>query len=158
VPNGIGVIKLMGQSAGFLASFVALGSGDVDAVLVPEVPIVLEGPSGILPFLHQRIQEQKYAVVVVAEGAGEELSGKSAKTDAGGNKKLAPIGEFIKQKIEDYFERLGEEATVKYIDPSYTVRSGAGQCGRQSPLHATGPKCRPWCHGRIDGLFGWVGE
>jgi 6-phosphofructokinase 1 len=62
----------------------------------------------------------------VAEGAGEELLGASsisAETDAGGNKKLAPIGEFIKQQIEDYFTRLGEEATVKYIDPSYTVRS-----------------------------------
>jgi len=67
VPNGIGIIKLMGRSAGFLAAFAALGSGDADLVLVPEVPIVLEGPDGILPFLRQRLKEQKYAVVVVAE-------------------------------------------------------------------------------------------
>jgi 6-phosphofructokinase 1 len=86
VPNGIGIIKLMGRSAGFLSAFAAIGSGDVDAVLVPEVPIVLEGPDGILPFLRKRVQEQKYAVVVVAEGAGEELLGQSAEVDAGGNR------------------------------------------------------------------------
>ena len=79
-PNGIGVIKLMGREAGFLAAFAALGSGgDVDAVLVPEVPIVLEGPDGILPFIRQRVKEKKYAVVVVAEGAGVELSGRNSR-------------------------------------------------------------------------------
>lgn len=67
MPNGIGIIKLMGRSAGFLAAYAALGSGDVDAVLIPEVPIELEGPNGILPFIHQRLKEQKYAVIVVAE-------------------------------------------------------------------------------------------
>ena len=67
MPNGIGIIKLMGRSAGFLAAFAALGSGDADVVLVPEVPIVLDGPTGILPFLRQRLKEQGYAVVVVAE-------------------------------------------------------------------------------------------
>jgi len=61
--------------------------------------------------------------VVVAEGAGEELLGESAEVDAGGNKKLPPIGEFIKEKIVEYYKSLGDEATVKYIDPSYTVRS-----------------------------------
>jgi len=67
MPNGIGIIKLMGRSAGFLAAYAALGSGDVDAVLIPEVPIELDGPDGILPFIHQRLIEQKYAVIVVAE-------------------------------------------------------------------------------------------
>jgi hypothetical protein len=56
---------------GFLALFVALGSGDVAAVLVPEVPILLEGLSGtILLLLRQCIQKQKYAVVIGVEGAG----------------------------------------------------------------------------------------
>ena len=123
MPNGIGIIKLMGRSAGFLAAYAALGSGDVDCVLVPEVDIVLEGPDGILPFIRQRVKEQKYAVVVVAEGAGEELLGESTMTDAGGNKKLPPIGEFIRCRIEEYFAKLNEECTVKYIDPSYMVRS-----------------------------------
>lgn len=123
VPNGIGIIKLMGRSAGFLAAFAALGSGDVDLVLVPEVPIVLEGPDGILPFLRQRIKEQKYAVVVVAEGAGEDLLGVSEELDAGGNRAKPKIGAYIREAIAKHFESHGEEATIKYIDPSYTVRS-----------------------------------
>jgi 6-phosphofructokinase 1 len=124
-PNGIGIIKLMGRSAGFLAAFAALGSGDVDAVLLPEVPIVLDGPSGLLPFLKRRIEEQNYAVVVVAEGAGEELFQeiKNVIRDAGGNKQLPPVGEFIKDKVTEYFKEHDMEASVKYIDPSYTVRS-----------------------------------
>jgi 6-phosphofructokinase 1 len=113
----------MGRSAGFLAAYAALGSGDVDLVLIPEVPIVLEGPEGILPFLRQRVKEQKFAVVVVAEGAGEEILGVSDEVDAGGNRARPKIGEFIRDQIQEYFQRFGETATIKYIDPSYTVRS-----------------------------------
>jgi 6-phosphofructokinase 1 len=123
VPNGIGVIKLMGRSAGFLAAFAALGSGDVDAVLIPEVPIVLEGDDGILPFIRQRVKEQKYAVIVVAEGAGEELMGQLDEYDKGGNRKLAEIAEFMRDQIKDYFERQGESCTMTYVDPSYMVRA-----------------------------------
>lgn len=123
VPNGIGICKLMGRSAGFLAAFAALGSGDVDLVLVPEVPIVLEGPNGILPFLRRRIKEQKYAVVVVAEGAGEELLGVSEVVDAGGNRALPEIGPYLQKVTKEYFDRFDEEATIKYVDPSYQVRS-----------------------------------
>lgn len=123
VPNGIGICKLMGRSAGFLAAFAALGSGDVDLVLVPEVPIVLEGPNGILPFLRRRVKEQGYAVVVVAEGAGEELLGVSEETDAGGNRALPEIGPYLQKVAAEYFTRFEEEATIKYVDPSYSVRS-----------------------------------
>lgn len=123
VPNGIGIIKLMGRSAGFLAAFAALGSGDVDLVLVPEVPIVLDGPDGILPYLRRRVKEHKFAVVVVAEGAGEEILGVSEEVDAGGNRARPKIGQFLRGEIEGYFRSHGETATIKYIDPSYTVRS-----------------------------------
>jgi 6-phosphofructokinase 1 len=123
VPNGIGIIKLMGRSAGFLAAYAALGSGDVDLVLIPEVPIVLEGPDGILPFLRERVKEQKYAVVVVAEGAGEDILGVSEEVDAGGNRARPKIGEFLRDQVERYFTSFGETTTIKYIDPSYTVRS-----------------------------------
>ena len=92
LPNGVGVVKLMGRSAGFIAVHACLGSGDIDLCLVPEIPIVLEGDNGYLPFLHRRVLEKGHAVVVVAEGAGEELLGESAEVDAGGNKKLPPIG------------------------------------------------------------------
>jgi 6-phosphofructokinase 1 len=122
-PNGIGIVKLMGRSAGFIAAHSTMSSSDVDLCLVPEVPIVLEGPKGCLPHLRRRVREQGYAVVVVAEGAGEELLGESAEVDAGGNKKLPPIGEYMKMAITDYYKKHGEEATVKYIDPSYMVRS-----------------------------------
>lgn len=92
LPNGVGIVKLMGRSAGFIAVHATLASGDVDLCLVPEVAIELDGPSGCLPFLMERVQKQGHAVVVVAEGAGEELLGKSAETDAGGNRKLPAIG------------------------------------------------------------------
>jgi 6-phosphofructokinase 1 len=120
---GIGIVKLMGRSAGFIAAHATMASSDVDLCLVPEVPVVLEGENGCLPHLMRRVEEQGYAVVVVAEGAGEELLGASTETDASGNKKLPAIGEFMKSAITEYFSRHGKVATVKYIDPSYTVRS-----------------------------------
>jgi 6-phosphofructokinase 1 len=124
LPNGIGVIKLMGREAGLLTAFAALGSGDVDAVLVPEVPVVLEGPEGILAHIFQRVQEKQHAVVVVAEGAGQDLLDASTETEAGsGNKKLAPIAEFVRDKISTYFHERGLEVRMKYVDPSYSVRS-----------------------------------
>ena len=113
LPNGIGIVKLMGRSAGFIAAHATLGSGDVDLCLVPEVPIVLEGENGLLPYLYTRVKRQGFAVVVVAEGAGEELLGTSVEVDASGNKKLPAIGEFMKKKAEEYFEKVGEKATVK---------------------------------------------
>ncbi len=122
-PRGITVVKLMGRSAGYLTAYAALGSGDVDCVLIPEVPIILEGQDGILHFLEKRVEEKKYAVVVVAEGAGEEILGPPPGKDNRGNKKLPPIGEYIKTKIQEHFHEKGLECTVRYIDPSYMVRS-----------------------------------
>ena len=123
LPNGIGIVKLMGRSAGYIAAHTTMASSDVDLCLVPEVPVVLEGENGCLEHIRRRVKEQGYAVVVVAEGAGEEVLGTSAEVDASGNKKLPPIGLFMKNAIEEYFVRYNETATVKYIDPSYTVRS-----------------------------------
>lgn len=125
VPNGIGVIKLMGREAGFLAAYAALGSGgDVDAVLVPEVPVVLEGPDGILPFLQRRVLEKGYAVCVVAEGAGQELLEGIRETEQGsGNKILPPIAEYVRDEIKRYFSKVGSDCRMKYVDPSYAVRS-----------------------------------
>lgn len=92
MPNGVGIVKLMGRSAGFIAAHAALASGDVDLCLVPEVAIQLEGEEGCLPHIMQRVADQGHAVVVVAEGAGEDLLGQSVEKDAGGNRKLPPIG------------------------------------------------------------------
>jgi len=123
LPNGVGIVKLMGRSAGYIAVHATMSSGDVDLCLVPEVPTVLEGELGCLPHLRRRVKEQGYAVVVVAEGAGEDVLGVSAETDASGNKKLPPIGQFMKTQVEEHFKKHDDIATVKYIDPSYTVRS-----------------------------------
>ncbi|TMW68811.1 hypothetical protein Poli38472_006279 [Pythium oligandrum] len=123
VPNGIGIVKLMGRSAGFIAAHATLSSGDVNLCLIPEIPIELSGPRGCLEHLERVVEEKSHAVVVVAEGAGEELLGTSTIVDAGGNKKLPPIGEFMKHQVEEHFKRKGKEVTVKYIDPSYMIRS-----------------------------------
>jgi len=123
LPNGIGLVKLMGRSSGFIAVHATMGSGDVDLVLVPEVPIVLHGKDGCLPHLWRRVQEKGHAVVVLAEGAGEEILGESTEKDASGNKKLPKIGDFMKEEIEKYFKSKQSEASVKYIDPSYMIRS-----------------------------------
>lgn len=58
LPNGIGIVKLMGRSSGYIAAHASLGSGDVDLCLVPEVPIVLGGPSGCLPHLFKRVKKK----------------------------------------------------------------------------------------------------
>lgn len=92
LPNGIGIVKLMGRSAGFIASHATLSSGDVDLCLIPEIPCELYGEDGFLPFLEQRVKENGHAVVVVAEGAGEDVLSASKEVDAGGNRKLPPIG------------------------------------------------------------------
>ena len=124
LPNGVGVVKLMGRSAGYIAVHATLGSGDVDLCLVPEVPIVLTGDKGCMSHLYQKVKQKGYGVVVVAEGAGEELLGQSTETDKSGNKKLPKIGEYIKHQTEHYFAtEKNEEATVKFIDPSYMIRS-----------------------------------
>eukprot|EP00746_Dinoflagellata_sp_MGD_P142503 gnl/MRDRNA2_/MRDRNA2_75462_c0_seq1.p1 gnl/MRDRNA2_/MRDRNA2_75462_c0~~gnl/MRDRNA2_/MRDRNA2_75462_c0_seq1.p1 ORF type:complete len:546 (-),score=93.55 gnl/MRDRNA2_/MRDRNA2_75462_c0_seq1:36-1673(-) len=123
MPNGVGVVKLMGRSAGFIAAYATLGSGDVDLCLIPEIPLVLDGENGCLPYLERVIAQKGHALVVVAEGAGEDVLGQSAEVDAGGNRKLPKIGEFMVKKITDHFNTKGLEATVKYIDPSYIIRS-----------------------------------
>mmetsp|Transcript_9633 Transcript_9633/g.13476 ORF Transcript_9633/g.13476 Transcript_9633/m.13476 type:complete len:276 (-) Transcript_9633:115-942(-) len=125
IPNGIGIVKLMGRHSGFIAAHATLASGDVDLCLVPEMPLVLDGPKGFLPHLMRRIKEKGYAVLVVAEGAGEDVLGQSMKTDASGNKELPKIAEYIRKSIETYFEDMGMPATCKTIDPSYTIRSVA---------------------------------
>lgn len=83
----------------------------------------MEGENGIMPFLLKRVQKKQYAVVVVSEGAGQDLVGATQLTEAGsGNRKLAPIAEYIRDEISSYFEKQGVEARMKYIDPSYMVR------------------------------------
>ena len=121
--NGIGLVKLMGRHSGFIAANAALAQGDVNFVLVPEVPFALDGPSGLLLALQKRLERRHHAVIVVAEGAGQELLAQHTGRDASGNQKLGDIGTFLKQRIADYFKQQHIGMTIKYIDPSYIIRS-----------------------------------
>ncbi len=123
-PNGVGLVKLMGRHSGFIACYAALARNDANFVLIPEVPFTLEGESGLLAVLRRRVQASGHAVVVVAEGAGQELMGdKDNGSDASGNAKLGDVGVFLKQRVTDDFAAAGLELNLKYFDPSYFVRS-----------------------------------
>ena len=45
-PNGIGLVKLMGRDAGFIAAGAALASQEANFVLIPEIDFPLDGPGG----------------------------------------------------------------------------------------------------------------
>ncbi len=117
--NGIGLVKLMGRESGFIAVFASLARSDVNFCLIPESRFTLEK---LLESVRDRLQQRGHAVIVVAEGAGQELMQASGERDASGNLRFGDIGVFLKERIGAYFQQLGVDATLKYIDPSYTIR------------------------------------
>ncbi|MCL2128404.1 MAG: ATP-dependent 6-phosphofructokinase, partial [Treponema sp.] len=121
--NGVGLVKVMGRESGYIAACVALASHDVNFVLIPEVPFNLEGYNGFLKHLEERLKNRRHAVVVVAEGAMQEQLLTEKKTDAGGNLKLADVGTYLRDRILKHFEEKKIEINLKYIDPSYVIRS-----------------------------------
>ncbi|WP_243360467.1 ATP-dependent 6-phosphofructokinase [Fundidesulfovibrio terrae] len=122
VPYGIGVVKLMGRESGFIAAAAALSIKEVNFVLVPEQAFVLDGPGGFLPELESRLRRRGHAVVAVAEGAGQHLLPQSGLTDASGNTVLGDICGLLLSRIKSHFKDV-LPVTVKYIDPSYIIRS-----------------------------------
>ena len=118
--NGIGLVKLMGRHSGFITAHASLAKGDVNFCLVPEVPFTMEA---LVDALIQRLKIRHHAVIVVAEGAGQELLDAEKAYDASGNLALADIGLFLKQTLKAELKKRGLDHTIKYIDPSYTVRS-----------------------------------
>jgi 6-phosphofructokinase 1 len=126
--NGVGLVKLMGRHSGFIACHAALASTDVNFVLIPEVRLALDGDGGLLRALERRLAERGHAVIVVAEGAGQDLceaaTGEGApRTDASGNVRLKDIGHVLRDRVNQYFQKRKVEITLKYIDPSYQIRS-----------------------------------
>ena len=121
--NGIGLVKLMGRESGFIATHTAIASHEANFVLIPEVPFELDGPNGLLHYLEERLRSRHHAVIVVAEGAGQDLLASQGGTDDSGNKKLADIGIFLRDKMTAYFKSIGLHINLKYIDPSYQIRS-----------------------------------
>mgnify|MGYP002515738418 FL=1 len=121
--NGIGVVKLMGRESGFIATAAALASHETNFCLIPEVPFDMDGPNGFLTHLERRLANRGHAVIVVAEGAGQEHMQATSEKDASGNKKLSDIGVFLCDKIKEYFANKNIHINLKYVDPSYQVRS-----------------------------------
>jgi 6-phosphofructokinase 1 len=123
-PNGIGLIKLMGRHSGFIAATATLAQQDVNFVLIPEVDFDLEGPNGFLTALEKRLNQRGHAVIVVAEGAGQKFFETiTTERDESGNIRLKDIGLFLKDVITSYFHAKGIDVSLKYIDPSYMIRS-----------------------------------
>jgi 6-phosphofructokinase 1 len=124
VPDGIGLVKVMGRHSGFIAATAALAQKDCNLVLIPEIDFDLDDPHGLMTALRERLQQRGHAVILVAEGAGQKFldSGRMG-TDPSGNVRLGDIGTFLKGRIQEYFDKSGTEITLKYIDPSYLIRS-----------------------------------
>jgi 6-phosphofructokinase 1 len=118
--NGIGLVKLMGRDSGFIAAYSVLVAGHVNFCLIPELPFTLER---LLPALRERLERRGHAVIVVAEGAGQDLMARRDERDASGNVRHGDIGVFLRDAITRCFKESGTSISLKYIDPSYTIRS-----------------------------------
>jgi 6-phosphofructokinase 1 len=123
VPNGIGLVKLMGRESGFIAARAALALKEVNFVLIPEAPFVLEGEGGLLPALEERLRQRGHAVIVAAEGAGQHLLDQHRNTDASGNPVLGDVAALLRNAFAAYLDARGLEHSIKYIDPSDIIRS-----------------------------------
>ncbi|MEV4734920.1 ATP-dependent 6-phosphofructokinase [Saccharopolyspora sp. NPDC049426] len=126
-PDGIGIVKLMGRHSGFIACYASLARNAADIVLIPEVPFVLEGPDGLLARVEQHVRAKGFVVIVAAEGAGQDLLAERGllddATDASGNAKLGDIGALLRESIAAHLTEVGLAPTIRYIDPSYAIRS-----------------------------------
>lgn len=118
--NGIGLVKLMGRESGFIAAQAALANSEVNFCLIPEIRFSLDG---LLKALTRRLKLRGHAVIVVGEGAGQDLLETDDSKDASGNKLFGDIGMFLKHSIKEHYAQTGMQITLKYIDPSYTIRS-----------------------------------
>jgi 6-phosphofructokinase 1 len=122
--NGIGLVKLMGRDSGFITAAATLANSDVNFCIVPEEKLTLEGDNGLLSRLEKRFDRKSHAVIVVAEGAGQELMQTDGSgTDKSGNVVYGDIGLFLKSKLKEHLKTIGKPVSIKYIDPSYNIRS-----------------------------------
>jgi len=123
-PNCIGLVKLMGRYSGFIAAMASIALREVNFCLIPESDFDLDGEKGLLRELEKRLEKRNHAVIVVAEGAGQKFfEGKIKEKDPSGNIKLGDIGKLLKDRISDYFASKNKEVYIRYIDPSYIIRS-----------------------------------
>lgn len=115
--RGIGLVKLMGRSSGFITMQASMASGVVDVCLIPEVPFTLPK---LMAHVEKILDAKGHCVVCVAEGAGQDLlqDATDGVTDASGNPVLKDIGLFLKSHFKKH-----TECDLKYIDPSYMIRA-----------------------------------
>jgi 6-phosphofructokinase 1 len=125
--NGIGIVKVMGRESGFIAANATLATNDVNYCIIPEMPFSLEGEKGFLNQLEKRLLLRKHAVIVVSEGVGQDYVNdpKNPQYDPSGNLKLGDIGVYLKERIKEHMKKKKIPTTVKYLDPSYSIRSRA---------------------------------
>ncbi|GAQ80861.1 Pyrophosphate-dependent phosphofructo-1-kinase [Klebsormidium nitens] len=121
--HGVGVVKLMGRQSGFIAMYASLASGQVDCCLIPEVHFSLDGPNGVYEHMKTVINRKGHCLVVIAEGAGQDLVAGEGGTDASGNPILADIGQWFVKQAKKHFKEVGFPAEFKYIDPTYMIRA-----------------------------------
>lgn len=119
-PNCIGLIKLMGRHSGFISLHATLASRQVDACLIPEMNFKL---NELFDYVEARLKEKGYCIIVVAEGAGQDHLEASCELDPSGNPVFGDIGLFLKQRLNKYFTDKDKEINLKYIDPTYMIRS-----------------------------------
>ena len=121
--NGIGIVKLMGRESGFIAAQASLALREANFVLVPEANFQLHGEGGLLPALEKRLKDRAHAVIVAAEGAGQHLMECTGQRDISGNPVLGNIGDLLKNAIGGYLDERRMPFSIKFIDPSYIIRS-----------------------------------
>ncbi|KAF7840482.1 ATP-dependent 6-phosphofructokinase 2 [Senna tora] len=156
--NGIGLVKLMGRNVGHIALHATLSSRDVDCCLIPEIDFYLEGKGGLFEFLDQRLKENGHAVIVVAEGAGQDIIPRSQaqkeERDESGNLVFLDVGVWLKSELKKWWEmdhQADELFTVKYIDPTYMIRAVAANATDNS-------YCTLLAHSAIHGIMaGYTG-
>nr|XP_043622278.1 ATP-dependent 6-phosphofructokinase 6-like [Erigeron canadensis] len=156
--NGIGVVKLMGRYSGFIAMYATLASRDVDLCLIPESPFFLEGEGGLFEYVEKRVKEHGHMVIVVAEGAGQELVAESnncsTANDASGNKRLKDVGMWLSENIKDHFARKSNMSiTLKYIDPTYMIRAVPSNASDNIYCTLLAQSC---VHGAMAGFTGFI--
>lgn len=167
--NGIGLVKLMGRSTGHIALHATLSSRDVDCCLIPENEFFLQGKGGLLEFLERRLKEIGHAVVVVAEGAGQELiprTEEEQQQDESGNPVFLDVGVWLKSELNKWWKRdhPGELFTVKYIDPTYMIRAVPANATdnmyctllAHSAIHGAMAGYTGFVAGRVNGTYAYI--
>ncbi|KAJ0555889.1 putative 6-phosphofructokinase [Helianthus annuus] len=155
--NGIGVVKLMGRYSGFIAMYATLASRDVDLCLIPESPFFLDGEGGLLEYVEKRLKENGHMVIVVAEGAGQELVAQcntATAKDASGNKLLKDVGMWLSDNIKSHFASKSHMTiTLKYIDPTYMIRAVPSNASDNIYCTLLAQSC---VHGAMAGFTGFI--